>query len=112
MMRNNSQHQAPRSWGFLFVGGWVDLDMRRYLPLLLFIGLTWGQNCTADDGTQGVELWGECYSIQNTTELQLNNNELTDSIPPEIGNLTNLTYLDLRGNQLIGEIPPIVSKYP
>ena len=23
--------------------GWVDLDMRRYLPLLLFIGLAWGQ---------------------------------------------------------------------
>ena len=22
-----SQHQAPLSWGFLFVGGWVDLDM-------------------------------------------------------------------------------------
>ena len=22
-----SQHQAPPSWGFLFVGGWVDLDM-------------------------------------------------------------------------------------
>ena len=29
---------APHSWGFLFVGGWVDLDMSRYLPLLLFTG--------------------------------------------------------------------------
>ena len=28
---------------FLFVGWWVDLDMRRYLSLLLFIGLAyWG----------------------------------------------------------------------
>ena len=35
--------KAPHPWGFLFVGGWVDLDMRRYLPLLLFIGLAfWG----------------------------------------------------------------------
>ena len=24
-----SQHQAPPSWGFLFVGGWVDLDMMK-----------------------------------------------------------------------------------
>ena len=26
-----SQHQASHSWGFLFVRGWVDLDMRREL---------------------------------------------------------------------------------
>ena len=24
-----SQHQAPHSWGFLFVGGWVDLGDKR-----------------------------------------------------------------------------------
>ena len=89
----------------MLLGGWVDLGVIRYIPLLLFIGLSWGQNCTTDDSTQGVELWGECYSIQNTIELDLENSQLTDSIPPEIGNLTNLTYLDLRGNQLIGEIP-------
>jgi len=35
--------QAPHSWGFLFVGRWVDLDMVRYISLLLFIGLIWGQ---------------------------------------------------------------------
>ena len=74
------------------------MDIIRYISVILFIGLSWGQNCTADDGTQGVELWGECYSIQNTTELQVNNNELTDSIPPEKGNLTNLTSLGLKIN--------------
>ena len=57
--------------GFLFVGQWVDLGMRRYISLLLFIGLAWGQDCTADDGTEGVELWGNCYSIENTTEFEL-----------------------------------------
>jgi len=43
----------------LFVGRCVDLDkeiiMRKYLlPIML---LTWGfsQDCTADDGTEGVE---------------------------------------------------------
>ena len=49
-----------------------------------------------------VELWGEYYSIENTTELDLSYSGLTDSIPSEIGYLTNLTYLDLRVNQLTG----------
>ena len=104
--------------------------MIRYISLLLFIGLTWGQNCTANDGTDGVELWGECYSIENTTGLDLSYIGVTGEIPPEIGNLinlsslilkenqfsgiipseigslTNLTDLDLGGNQLSGEIPP------
>ena len=79
--------------------------MSRYISLLLFIGLAWGQDCTADDGTDGVELLGECYSIENNTQLHLGNNLLTGSIPPEIGNLTNLTHLNLRYNQLNGEIP-------
>jgi hypothetical protein len=51
-----------------------------------------------------VYLWGEYYSIENTTELNLSG--LTGSIPPEIGNLTNLTILNLHYNQLTGSIPP------
>ncbi|SVB67888.1 uncharacterized protein METZ01_LOCUS220742, partial [marine metagenome] len=62
-------------------------------------------DCTADDGTDGVELWGECYSIENTTELNLDNSGLTGEIPPVIGNLINLTNLALYNNQLSGEIP-------
>ena len=82
--------------------------MKRLLLIvlpLLFLGLAWGQDCTADDGTEGVELWEECYSIENTTELVLENSGLTGSIPPEIGNMTNLTKLYLNENQLTGEIP-------
>ena len=52
-----------------------------------------------------VELWGEYYSIENTTGLDLSDNQLTGSIPPEIGNLTNLTDLRLSFNQLTGSIP-------
>ena len=65
-------------------------------------------DCTADDGTEGVELWGACYSIENTDSLHLEDTEtisLDGSIPPEIGNLTNLTYLELEG-ELTGVIPP------
>ena len=74
--------------------------------VMLVLGLAWGQECTADDGTDGVELWGECYSIENTTELDLSYIGVTGEIPPEISYLTNLTQLDLGGNQLSGEIPP------
>jgi hypothetical protein len=83
--------------------------MVRYLSLLLFLGLAWGQDCTADDGTDGVELWGECYSIENTTELDLSYIGVTGEIPPEIGNLINLSSLILKENQLSGEIPPEIS---
>ena len=58
-----------------------------------------------------VYLWGEYYSVLNTTELDLsgelhNLGELTGEIPPEIGDLINLTYLSLFNNQLTGSIPP------
>ena len=53
-----------------------------------------------------VGLWGEYYSIENTTILNLYDNQLTGPIPSEIGNLTNLTYLNLGYNQLTGSIPP------
>jgi len=61
----------------------------------------WGQDC--EDGVE-VELWGECYNIEETTTLVLSG--LTGEIPPEIGNLTNLIGLVLSSNQFIGEIPP------
>jgi hypothetical protein len=91
------------------VGLCVDLEMVRYITLLLFIGLAWGQDCTADDGTEGVELWGVFYSIEHTTELNLEGNQLTGTIPPEIENLTNLNWLELSSNQLTGSIPPELS---
>ena len=56
-------------------------------------------------GDYEAELWGEDYSVLNTTVLNLGGNQLTGSIPPEIGNLTNLTKLYLFNNDLTGSIP-------
>jgi len=72
------------------------------LLIALFIGLAWGQDCT--DGVE-VELWDECYNIEETTNLSLVGDQLTGEIPSEIGNLTNLEILQLQYNQLTGEIP-------
>jgi Leucine-rich repeat (LRR) protein len=68
----------------------------------------WGLQSTSniEVGDYDVELWGEYYSVLNTTSLNLLNSGLTGSIPSEIGNLTNLTYLYLYNNELSGSIPP------
>jgi len=79
--------------------------INRITALLLFIGLTWGQDCIAPDGTEGIELMGECYSIENTTIIDRSWENRVDTISPGIGLLTNLTYLDLCCNQLTGDIP-------
>ena len=65
------------------------------------VDTTW---CDCEEIT-GFSLWGQYYDIKTTTSLNLSYNELTGSIPPEIGNLTNLTHLQLNNNQLTGSIP-------
>ena len=83
--------------------------MKRQLKLyityiILSLSWVWG-DCVEGE----VELWSECYSIENTTNLDLSYGGLTGEIPPEIGNLTNLISLILKENQLIGEIPSEIS---
>jgi Leucine-rich repeat (LRR) protein len=41
----------------------------------------------------------------NVTQINLGNNQLIGSIPPELGNLSNLQALSLNRNQLSGDIP-------
>ena len=47
----------------------------------------------------------ELGNLTSLTELGLDGNQLTGPIPSELGNLTNLTYLGLDSNQLTGPIP-------
>ena len=74
------------------------------LMLLLILGCSGKaySDCTANDGTPGVVLWARCWSIENTTELDVYNAGLKGAIPSTIGSLTNLTYLALSYNQLTG----------
>jgi len=59
-----------------------------------------------DDRTSEIGLWGECYNIEQTTNLGISYLPPGLRIPPEIGNLTNLIHLSLYENGFIGEIPP------
>ena len=59
------------------------------------------------------EIPAEIWNIPTLKTLAFNNNQLTSTIPPEIGNLVNLEWLDLSDhprrdgdNQLTGAIPP------
>ena len=77
--------------------------------IIMVIRVISGQDCTADDGTSGVELWGTCYSIQNTENLYLSNSGLSGEIPPAVGSLINLERLYINDNDLTGELPSEIS---
>ena len=63
--------------------------------------LNWSAGLAVEDW-EGVTVGG---SPRRVTRLILSRNELTGSIPGELGGLTNLEDLNLSGNQLTGEIP-------
>ena len=52
----------------------------------------------------------ELGNLASLTTLRLDFNDLSGSIPVELGNLTNLTDLDLSVNDLSGPIPPELGK--
>ena len=68
--------------------------MIRNFTVLLFIGLAFW-SCEEETIPTEVSLWGEVYSVESTTELDLRNNELTGPIPPEIGYPVSYTHLTL-----------------
>ncbi|NJX16346.1 FG-GAP-like repeat-containing protein [Tamlana crocina] len=71
-------------------------------------GDSWTNNTNWLDATKPLNTWYGIYNVVNNRVVDLNigNNNLTGSIPAEIGNLTELTYLSLWGNELTGNIPP------
>ena len=83
----------------------LSVDVLKYYQLV--VEDIWGRQSKSniEIGDYEIKLWGEYYSIVNTIELNLIENQLTGNIPPEIGILTNLTGLFLSYNYLRGEIP-------
>ena len=52
-----------------------------------------------------VELYGQCYNIDDTEFLNLSNSGLTGEIPEQICDLIYLESIDLSNNELIGSFP-------
>jgi len=79
-------------------------------PLSEWRGVTTDENGrVASLGLVGNQLSGtipkEIGQLQNLTQLWLDGNQLSGTIPKEIGQLQNLIYLVLADNQLSGTIP-------
>ena len=71
----------------------------------------WANPITASclNDLHGVEVGGTQVALEfegRVTNIHLTGNNLTGSIPPEIGNLSQLVHLGLDGNELSGSIPP------
>ena len=58
-----------------------------------------------DNGLTG-SLPPEIENLESLVNLYLPGNGLTGSLPPELGKLSGLEYLDLSGNDLAGSLPP------
>ena len=65
--------------------------------------MAWGTG----DATRITDWPGIRIIYQRVTALDLDNNQLTGPIPPD---LTHLTHLNLYWNQLTGPIPPQLSQ--
>ncbi len=65
----------------------------------------WYQDQFTEPGTES-NWYGIVIERDHVTKIQLDNNNLTGSLPPTLGNLSKLYYLSLEGNQISGRIPP------
>ena len=71
---------------------------------------TGGANWANNDNwlsDEPISTWyGVNVSNGRVTDMELSFNQLTGTIPPELGNLSSLTFLYLHANRLTGTIPP------
>ena len=70
-------------------------------------GNNWNNNTNWLDNTKALSSWyGVILENNRVIQLNLGSNNLTGSLPPEIGDLPELLNLNLWSNQLTGNIPP------
>jgi Leucine-rich repeat (LRR) protein len=50
--------------------------------------------------------------LTNLSELDINTNELSGTIPSEYGNMIELEALNIRNNRLTGSIPSEILAFP
>ena len=82
--------------------------------LIALYNATDGANWANNQNWLSDEPLGDWYGVTvsdgRVTELNLRGNQLTGSIPPELGDLVKLTWVDLWDNQLTGSIPVELGK--
>ena len=88
--------------------GSVETDRQ---ALIALYNATGGDNWGENTGWLSDAPLGEWYGVATDDNgrvagLDLDRNELSGEIPPELGSLANLSTLSLGGNQLTGELPP------
>ncbi len=92
-------------------GGWTDNTnwLQPGNPVSTWYGITVYNDSVTVIDLQGNNLSGvlppQIGNLNSLTSLDLNNNQLTGSIPKEIGNLSKLTTLSLYSNELTDSIP-------
>ena len=93
-------------------GGYITIELPDCPPLE---NIDEENLCTADDGTNGVKILGECYSIENTTAIigpfgTAASPKSSGPIPKEIALLKNLEIFYSNNywgtTKFSGEIPP------
>lgn len=91
---------------------WKDNSDWLTAPVYDWYGITVTENRVTEITLQENKLTGtippEIGNLTDLRNLYLNGNQLDGSIPAEIGNLVNLVNLDLTGNNLTGTIPAAI----
>ena len=108
-------HPTSPSWGFLFVGGWVDLDMVRLLSLLFIIRISFADTKTVAisyfDNTSGTEEYNPLSKgladmlitdLSNVKSLKIVEREKLESLLKEI-ELGDGKFIDPNTAQKLGK---------